>query len=219
MNASVRSPFRHLRLLALALCAACLALAAQAQPKIAIINLKTVFDGYWKTKQSDTAIKDRQTEFEKERKKMVDDYQKANEDYRKLSESASDPAVAADERDKRKKTAEAKLIEIKEIETNIGQFDRQFRTQITDQIKRMRENIMREIRELVNSKAKAASYNLVLDTAAESFNQTPILLYTSGTPDLTEEILTELNAKAPPGALLGGDKTEEKKDETKDDKK
>jgi len=196
------------RTLCLGLAVAGLALAAQAQPKIAVINLKTVFDGYWKTKQSDVSIKDRQAEFEKERKKMVDDYQKANDDYRKLSESASDPAVSSDERERRKKTAEGKLVEIKEIEQNIQQFDRQFRTQITDQIKRMRDNIMREIREVVNSKAKTANYTLVLDVAAESFNQTPILLYNSGTPELTEELLTELNAKAPAGTL---DKPEDKK--------
>ena len=198
------------RTLCLGLALAGLAWAAQAQPKIAIINLKTVFDGYWKTKQSDVSIKDRQGEFEKERKKMVEDYQKANEDYRKMSESASDPAVSTEERDRRKKTAEGKLLEIKEIEQNIQQFDRQFRSQITDQIKRMRDNIMREIREVVTSKARAANYSLVLDAAAESFNQTPVLLFNSGTPDLTEEVLTELNAKAPAGSLA---KPEEKKEE------
>jgi len=192
-----------------------LAVSAQAQPKIAVVNLKTVFDGYWKTKQSDATVKERQAEFEKERKKMVDDYQKANEEYRKLAESASDPAVAADERDKRKKTADSKLLEIKEIEQNVGQFDRQFRTQITDQIKRMRENIMREIRELVNTKAKAASYTLVLDTAAESVNQTPIVLFSSGVPDLTEEVLTELNAKAPPGSLTTEKPADAKPEEEK----
>ncbi|HNV00217.1 MAG: OmpH family outer membrane protein [Verrucomicrobia bacterium] len=190
------------------LSALCLGLAltgltptAQAQPKVAVINLKTVFDGYWKTKQSDVSIKDRQAEFEKERKKMVEDYQKANDEYRKMSESASDPAVSGDERDRRKKTAEGKLAEIKEIEQNIQQFDRQFRTQISDQIKRMRDNIMREIIDVVTSKAKAGAYNLVLDTAAESVSQTPVILFNSGTPDLTEEVLTELNAKAPPGSL------------------
>ena len=190
------------------LSALCLGLAltgltptAQAQPKVAVVNLKTVFDGYWKTKQSDVSIKDRQAEFEKERKKMVEDYQKANDEYRKMSESASDPAVSGDERDRRKKTAEGKLGEIKEIEQNIQQFDRQFRTQITDQIKRMRDNIMREIIEVVTSKAKAGAYNLVLDAAAESVSQTPVILFDSGAPDMTEEVLTELNAKAPPGSL------------------
>ena len=200
-----------------ALVLAGLNLAAQAQTKIAVINLKTVFDGYWKTKQSDATIKERSGDFDKDRKKMVDDYQKANEEYRKLSESAGDPAISKEESDRRKKTAEAKLLEIKEIETNVQQFERQFRTQITDQIKRMRDSIMREIREVVNVKAKAANYTLVLDTAAESANQTPVLLFASGTPDITDEVLADLNAKAPAGAL---DKPEEKKDDKKaDDKK
>jgi len=197
--------------------------ALQAQQKIAVINLRTVFDGYWKTKQSDVTVKDRQAEFEKERKKMLEDYQKANEEYGKLKDSASDPAISAEERDKRKKLAESKLVEIKEIEQSITQFDRQFRANITDQIKRMRDNIMREIRELINTKAKAANYTLVVDTAADSLNQTPIILFSSGAPDLTDEILTQLNANAPAGALTtpekAGDKAAEKKDEKTEEKK
>ncbi|MCX8109098.1 MAG: OmpH family outer membrane protein [Verrucomicrobiae bacterium] len=187
--------------------------AAQAQQKIAVINLRTVFDGYWKTKQSDATVKERQADFEKERKKMVEDYQKANDEYRKLSESAADPAISTEERERRKKSAESKLLEIKEIEQSIGQFDRQFRTQIADQIKRMRDNIMREIREVVTAKAKAGGYTLVLDTAAESLNQTPIVLFSSGAPDLTDEVLTELNANAPAGTLSTSSKPDEQEKE------
>ena len=188
-----------------------LASAAHAQQKIAVLNLRTVFDGYWKTKQSDSTVKDRQTDFEKERKKMVEDYQTANDEYRKLSDSAADPAISTEERERRKKTAESKLLEIKEIEQSIQQFDRQFRTQIGDQIKRMRDNIMREIREVVNTKASAAGYTLVLDTAADSFNQTPVVLFSSGAPDLTDDVLKQLNASAPAGALTAPAKAEEKK--------
>lgn len=192
-----------------------LAAAAHAQQKIAVINLRTVFDGYWKTKQSDATVKDRQADFEKERKKMVEDYQKANDEYRKLSDSAADPAISAEERDRRKKTAESKLLEIKEIEQSIGQFDRQFRAQISDQIKRMRDNIMREIREVITAKAKTAGYTMVLDTAADSINQTPIVLFSSGAPDMTDEVLTELNASAPAGILNAPAKPDEQGTEKK----
>lgn len=203
------------RFAALAILAFGLTSAIQAQQKIAVINLRTVFDGYWKTKQSDSTVKERQADFEKERKKMVEDYQKANDEYRKLSDSAADPAISAEERDRRKKTAESKLLEIKEIEQSIGQFDRQFRAQITDQIKRMRDNIMREIREIINTKAGAAGYTLVIDTAADSFNQTPVILFSSGAPDMTDEVLKQLNASAPPGALTAPAKTDEKTEEKK----
>jgi hypothetical protein len=50
-------------------------------------------------------------------------------------------------------------------------------------------------------KARAAGYNLVLDTAAESANRTPVVLFQSGLEDLTQSVLKKINETAPPGAL------------------
>ncbi len=176
------------------------ATAAHAQPKIAVINMKTVFDGYWKTKQADATVKERQAEFEKERQKMVADGEKLNAEYRELERSWRDPAVSAEEQKKRREAAERKLIEIRELEQSLQNFANNFRTQVADQIQRLRENIFKDIREVVEARARASGYNLVLNTAAEN-NQVPAFMYTSGLPDLTQEVLTELNSKAPPGAL------------------
>ena len=172
-----------------------------AQNKIATIDLKRVFDGYWKTQQADGSLREKAAEFEKKNKLMVEDYQKATEEYKKVLDSASEAAVSAEEKDKRKKAAEAKLLEINEIEQSIKQFERSARAQISEQQRLMREKILNEIRELINTKAKAAEYNLVIDTAAESINTTPVILYKSGQADLTDEILTQLNATAPAGTL------------------
>lgn len=172
-----------------------------AQNKIATIDLKRVFDGYWKTQQADGSLREKAGEFEKKNKLMVEDYQKATEEYKKVLDSANDAAVSIEEKDKRKKAAEAKLLEINEIEQSIKQFERSARAQISEQQRLMREKILNEIRELINAKAKAAEYNLVIDTAAESINTTPVILYKSGQADLTEEILTQLNATAPAGTL------------------
>lgn len=193
-------------------------LLAQAEPKIAVVNLKTVFDGYYKTKQSDAIVKDRQTDYEKDKKKMEDDYKKANEEYKKLNDSAVDPAVSQEERDKRKKDAESKLLEIREIDQSYRQFDADFRAKISDQIGRMREKILQDIREVVNTKAKTGSYTLVVDTAAQSSDRTPVILYTAGSPDLTDDVLKDLNDKAPPGALTP-EKPADKKDAPKEEKK
>jgi len=176
------------------------ALSAQAQSRIAVINMKTVFDGYWKTKQSDVTVKERQAEYEKERKKMLDDFEKYNTEYRELDRKARDLAVSEEEQKKRKDAANSKLLEIREIERSVRDFDTNFRTQLADQIQRLRENIFRDIRELVDAKARAGGFNLVLNTAAEA-NQVPFVMYNAGLPDLTQEVLTDLNAKAPPGAL------------------
>ena len=172
-----------------------------AQNKIATIDLKRVFDGYWKTQQADGSLREKAAEFEKKNKLMVEDYQKATEEYKKVLDSANDAAVSIEEKDKRKKAAEAKLLEINEIEQSIKQFERSARAQISEQQRLMREKILNEIRELINTKAKAADYNLVIDTAAESINTTPVILFKSGQADLTDAILTQLNATAPAGTL------------------
>lgn len=188
------------RMLLAGAAAAVLALSAQAQPKLAVLNMKTVFDGYWKTIQSDGTIKERQKEFETERKKMADDYERLNAEYREAEKTARDPLLSADEQKKRKEAANNKLLEIREIEQSVRGFEANFDRQIKDQIRRMRENIFRDIREQVDGRAKAAGYNLVVNTAAESVD-VPVFMYVAGLPDLTQEVLTELNRNAPPGVL------------------
>lgn len=183
--------------------AALLAASAQAQPKIAIVDMKKAFDGYYKTKQAEGQIKERAADSDKVYKGMIEDYKKANEDYRKLIDSSNDQAVSADERDKRKKSAESKLMELQEIEKSVKQFEQQARTSIGEMEKRMRDKIVGEIREVVNARAKAGAYTLVLDLAAVTPYQTPIILYTSGENDLTEAVIKEINANAPAGALTG----------------
>lgn len=182
----------------------CSALAADRPAgtgSIAVVDLKKVFDGYWKTKQADLNLKDEAGKLDKTRKDMIEDHKKAGEDYKKFLDGSTDSAVSPEEREKRKKTAEAKLQEMRQIEESIGQFDRSARTQLGEKQRNMRDKIVTEIREVVNKKARTAGYTAVLDSAAESAVGTPILLFNASLPDLTEEILTQLNATAPAGAL------------------
>lgn len=176
-------------------------LLAQAQQKIAVVNLKTVFDGYWKTKESDGIVKRRQKEFNNERQKMLDDYQKANQSYSNLTASAGDQAISSAERDKRRQAAEDKLREIREIQDSMTKFARQFQVSIRSQVMRMRDDILKSIRDVIGQMAQQKGYNLVLDTAALSVDQTPIVLYQTGLPDMTHDVLTQLNSTAPPGAM------------------
>lgn len=176
--------------------------SASGAGAIAVVDLKKVFDGYWKTKQADLNLKEKAGELDKKRKDMITDLQKTETEYKKFVESASDSAVSIEERDKRKKSAETKLRELQEIEQSINQFDRSARAQIGESQRNMREKIVAEIREIVNKKAKAAGYAAVLDSAAESAVGTPILLFNAGLADLTDDIISQLNATAPAGALL-----------------
>lgn len=197
-----------------------LASPLQAQTKIATVDLKKIFEGYWKTKQADANLKDRALDFDKKRKEMLEEYQKITDEYTKLISSANDQAVAVAERDKRKQAAEKKVLELKEIEQNVRQFDGSARATLSEQQRRMRDNVLKEIREAITIKVKTGGYTMVLDTAAESINNTPIVLYSNGQGDLTEEILTQINATAPPEVLKALENREKsEKNEKKDEKK
>jgi Skp family chaperone for outer membrane proteins len=189
--------------------------SAMAQNRIATIDLRKVFDGYWKKKQAEAALKDRQTDMEKEDRNMVDDYKKVKEEYQSLLTSANDQAVSSDERDKRKNAAEEKLRRMKEMEDSIAQYERQARTTIGEQSQRMRSNILTEIRNVVNSKAKAAGYSMVIDTAAETINSTPVFLFNNNENDITDSVLQQLNSTAPADAIKTDDKDSKRKDTKK----
>ena len=190
--------------------------------KIGIIDMQRVWDKYYKTKQAQAQVDDQTADFEKRKKGLLDDYQKANREYKKLIESAQDQAVSSDERDKRKSSAEKKLLEIKEIEQDANLYQRTTDEQLKMQARRMTEIILRDIRDLVEAKAKAGGYTLVIDVAAKSAVGTPIVLYTNGQNDMTQEVLSQLNSTAPVGLVKSDeskDQTEDKKDEKKGDKK
>jgi Skp family chaperone for outer membrane proteins len=181
--------------------------SAEAQQKIGIIDLRKVFDEYHKTKTADSTLKDEASDLEKERKALMEQYQKGTEDYRKALDGANDQAVSSEEREKRKKSAEGKLLDIKSLEQNITDFDKAARTRLEEKQRRMRDNILTEIRNVINAKAKAAGYAMVIDSAAETINRTPVLIYTNGDNDITAAVLSELNVTAPASTV----KPEEKK--------
>jgi outer membrane protein len=188
-----------------------MALTAGAQTKIATIDLRKVFDEYYKTRLADASLKEKASDLDKQRKNMIEDYKKANDDYKRALDGANDQAVSAEEREKRKKGAESKLIELKDLEQQITQFDNTARTNLDEQQRRLRDNILTEIRAVINTKAKTGNLTMVLDTSSEDVRKPPVVLFNTGENDLTEVVLKQLNAAAPPGSLSTEGKKEEKK--------
>ena len=174
-----------------------LSVPALAQTKIGTVDLRKLFDGYWKTKQAQAALTDRKTQLDSDDKSMRDDLKKGGEEYQKLLEKANDQAVSSDQRDKLKLTAADKLKQLQDSRAAIDQFERQAQLTLSEQSQRMRENILAEIKVAVTAKAKATGCSLVIDAAAETANATTAVVYSSGENDLTDVVLKQLNAGAP----------------------
>ena len=171
--------------------------SALAQTKIATVDLSSTFTNYYKFKLAQAAIQDRATQLSKDDKSMKDDLQKGGEEYQLLKQQANDQAVSAEERDRRNQAAVDKKRQLDDRATAIDQFERQAQTTLSNQRQQMRDKILVEIQNVVNEKAKAGGYALVIDKSAQATSLTSVLAYSAPEIDLTADVLKQLNAGAP----------------------
>ena len=171
---------------------AVMTVSASAQTKIVSVDMKKLFDGYWKTKQAQSALESRLIELRKEIKEMTDGLEKTQNEYKQLLDQATDQAISPDEREKRKQSAGDKAKEMSNSKIALDQFQRQAEAQLADQKQRMSGNITTEIRKVVADQAKATGATVVLNA-----NITDIIVFTDPSTDITENVLKQLNAGAP----------------------
>ena len=166
--------------------------SANAQTKVATVDMKKLFNGYYKTRLAQASLENRKSELKKEIKDMADGLDKAQADYKSLLDQANDPAITDDERSRRKLASMDKAKEINNSRSAIDQFQRQAEAQLADQSQRMSSNLVNEIQKAVTDKAKAGGYSMVLNSGASE-----VVVFANGDNDLTASVLAQLNAGAP----------------------
>jgi Skp family chaperone for outer membrane proteins len=192
----------------LAVAAAALALASvcplarastntMAEQKIGQVDLQKVFEKYYKTVRLQAALKQEAADLQKERNDMIDNGKKLEGEWQKLLDKSEDQAVSAEERAKSKKAAEDKFREVKAAEQAIQEYDRTSAARLEEKRRQRHDDIVHEIRGVLEAQAKAAHYTLVLDVSGDSANTVPVVIYSTGLNDLTEGVIKELNAGAP----------------------
>ena len=168
------------------------AFSAAAQTKVATVDMKKIFNAYWKTKQATAALDNRKAELRKEMKDMADSLDQAQKDYKQLLNRANDQAISDTERNKRTQAAADKLKEINSSKIALEQFQRQAESQLADQSQRMSGNLVTEIQSAVADKAKADGYALVLNSATSE-----VVVYADAKTDISDAVIAQLNAGAP----------------------
>ena len=189
-------------LLMLALCLLPVADSWAAEQTIVFVDMNKLFDGFYKTKVADGKLKERADEFNNERKAIVDEAKKMEDEFNALREDAQNTALSSEVREQKRNKAEDKLIEIREYESKLRRFDESRKKQLDDQSRRMRKDIVEEIRTAIQTYARGQGFSAVLDLSGQSLNGVEQVLYTDGKVDITESVLDLLNK---------GDKVEEDK--------
>lgn len=175
---------------------------AQAQNRIATVDLQKAFNNYWKKKEAEKGLNVRSADLEKEAKAMLESRNKADEEARSLLTAAKDEAASPDERQKRQNKAEEKLKQVRDMEESLVQYERQAKATLDEQSQRVRTKLFKDITDVIGAKARARGFTLVLNSGPQTdpvsgTSSLSIVLYASGQDDLTDMVITELNATAP----------------------
>jgi Skp family chaperone for outer membrane proteins len=172
-----------------------------AEQKIATINLTKAFNSYYTSIQASIAMRKEVADTKKEESQMIESLRKHDDEYRQLVDKANDQAVSVEQREKSKKAADDKRTELEGDNEYIKEFEQKAKMRLQAKEEQRTSEIVKEIQGIVEAHAKAGGYTMVLDSSGVSHNLVPVLLWTNGQDDMTDSIIKELNAAAPPGSL------------------
>lgn len=155
---------------------------APAQPRIATVKMRDLFENYAKARDNDAAFRKRMAAVAGEAKTKRETFQKGKEELSKFQGNVNDPAAVA------------KLKELREMEQGILQFEQKARADAEEESRKLRAELLADMKKVIDAKAKAGNYSLVINVSAENAAGLPDVPYSSGDNDITKDVLTELNA-------------------------
>jgi outer membrane protein len=185
---------QYLALPALLLALAFGSATASAQAtKIGTVDMKKVFESYYKTKDAEAKINEARNAAKKELEDRMDIAKKSLEEVKKLDEDIAKPELSRDAKEQKAKARSEKAGELQNMDREIREFQQSREKQLQEQSVRMRAAIVEDINKVVADRVKADSFEIVLDKSGPSLNGVPIVLYARDSFDFTDSVVTALN--------------------------
>ena len=185
---------RIVSLLALVVGIAAAPVSAQAQLKVGTIDMKQVFDSYYKTKDAEAKINESRAQAQKELAERLDTFNKAQEQARKLNDEAGKAELSEKAKAEKVKGLNEKLQELGVMQREVQEFQQTRERQLSEQSVRSRNALVEEINKIVNDAVKANGYDLVFDKSGQSLNAVNVLVHSKDSFDFTADVLSKLNA-------------------------
>jgi outer membrane protein len=174
---------------------------ASADLKVAVIDLSKAFDQYYKTKDAQTLLKQKQDGYQKEIQDLINDYQSMGQEAETLDKAANDPTLSAAARQDKATALQAKKQDLVNLQNKIQEMRTERQREMQDELFRRHKEIVDEISKVINDYSGPQGFDLVIDkSSASAASGVSIVLYNSSKLiDITAPIITILNQSAPAG--------------------
>jgi serine/threonine protein kinase len=176
LNGKSRSSFRGLR-----------------DVTVGMVDMNRIFKNYNRTKDSEAKINAAKDAAKKEYDDRAETYKKALDEINRLNQRLDSSSLSDSAKTSLTKERDEKIAAIKNMEKEINEFRQTRERQLQEQATRMRDNIVKEITDVVLEGVKATNTDLILDGGGQSTNGVAFLPYLSGVPDFSDDVITALN--------------------------
>lgn len=166
---------------------------AQSMVKIGTVDMKKVFEGYYKTKDAEQRINEARNSAKKELEERMESYQKGAAEVQKLNTEIGNDALSREAKETKSKARDERIGELKNMEREINEFRATREKQLQEQSGRMRQGIVDDITKVVGDKVKAENFDLVFDKSGMSLNGVPVVMNAKEAYDFTDSVVTILN--------------------------
>ena len=174
--------------------------AAQAgDVKIATVDGGRLLKGYYKTGLAEQHMQQQFDDFRAERDKLMAEHKKLKQQFETLRAEADNKALTEEAREKKKEQAEERLAQVIEYENTINDKAASRKKQIEDEGRKIQGELAKSIRTAVKVVSVKAGYTFVLEQSGLLANGLESVLYSDPKVDITDEVMTALNADKPAG--------------------
>ncbi len=141
--------------------------------RIGTVDMKKVFDSYYKTKDAESKINEARNNAKKELEERMDQAKKVLDEVKKLDEDIAKPELSKEAKDQKGKIRGEKAGELQTMDREIREFQSSREKQLQEQSVRMRGGIVDEINKVVTERVLAAVFvQRGDDVAKESYDFT-----------------------------------------------
>jgi outer membrane protein len=173
---------------------------ASADLKIAVVDLSKAFDSYYKTKDAQAVLKQKQDGYQKEIQDLINDYERMGQEAQTLDKAANDPTLSQQARADKGTALNAKKQDLVNLQNKIQEMKVERTKEIQEELFRRHKEIVDEISAVITNYSGPQGYDLVIDkSSASAASGVSIVLYNSSKLiDITADVIGLLNKSAPP---------------------
>jgi Skp family chaperone for outer membrane proteins len=169
-------------------------LMAMAAENVAYINMSQVFQGYYKTRNSEGDLRRQEEEVKDQANNIARQVQAIRKRQDELETQALNVALSEEARDKSRSQADALNEQAQRKQQELREFVANKRKELQKQYVKMRNDIVKELLEFVQGYAKDNDIEMILDVSGMTNNMLPTVVYYPQKKEITETILKLINA-------------------------